>query len=94
MVRAPGAAAEAVSDALGTAGRAATSLKEGAYGAADSVSRLASAPAELADRRRRQQQVYLCICFAIPVIFGSTLQSKFHVYYDRFLLFFCYYGGP
>lgn len=59
VVRAPGVAAEAVSDALGTVGRAATSLREGAYGAADSVSRLASAPAEMADKRRRQQQVRL-----------------------------------
>lgn len=76
VVRAPGAAAEAVSDALGTAGRAAISLKEGAYGAADSVSRLVSAPAELADRRRRQQQVYLYIfllsqlCLVLP--FGKN----------------------
>lgn len=69
VVRAPVVAAEAVSDALGTAGRAATSLKEGVYGAADSVSRLASAPAEMAERRRRQQQVYMYNHMFIPFVF-------------------------
>lgn len=57
MARAPAQAADAVSDVVGTAGRAATSVKEGAYGAVDAVERLAAMPAEIAEKRRRGQEV-------------------------------------
>lgn len=57
MARAPGAAAETVAEAVSGVGRAATSIKDGAYGAADAVARLAAAPSEIAERRRRDQEV-------------------------------------
>lgn len=53
----PAAAAEGFADAVGSATRAATSLKDGAYEAADAVGRLAGVPAEMAKRRRRDEEV-------------------------------------
>lgn len=57
VARAPAQAAEAVSGAVKGASKAATSVKEGAYGVVDAVSRLADMPAEMAENRRRQQEV-------------------------------------
>lgn len=57
IVRAPGEAAEAVSKTVDGAGRAAASVKDGAYGAIEAVTQLASVPSEIAERRKLEQQV-------------------------------------
>lgn len=56
VVRAPAAAADAVSKTVNGAGRAAASVKDGAYGAIDAVAQLASVPAEIAERRQLEQE--------------------------------------
>lgn len=57
VLNAPAAAVDAVSGAVDSVGRAAAVVKDGAYGAVDTVARVANAPAQIAERRRLEQQV-------------------------------------
>lgn len=64
VARAPGqaveavsGAAEALSGAVGSVGKAASTVKDGAYGAVEAVGRLSAMPAKMAEERRRAEEV-------------------------------------